>query len=66
MDIRAILANQSGPAVLVDGLDRNGHPTDDLAQVVSGSVLIPQTDGTTPLVPLLRLVELGAPVSIRA
>lgn len=65
MDIRAILRNQSGAAVLVDGSDADGRPTDDLAAVVDGTLWIPQRDGSTAHVPLRRMVELGAPVSIR-
>lgn len=65
MDIRAILRNQSGSALLVDGTDADGRPTDDLAEVVDGVLWIPQKDGSTAHVPLRRMVELGAPVSIR-
>jgi hypothetical protein len=65
MDIRAILANQSGPAVLAEGTDADGRPTDDLSEVVDGGLLVPQSDGTTAYVPLRRMVELGVTVSIR-
>lgn len=65
MDIRAILRNQAGPAVLVEGTDAAGRPTDDLSLVADGALLIPQTDGSTAHVPLRRLIALGAPVSIR-
>jgi hypothetical protein len=65
MDIRAILAQQSGPAVLVDGTDADGLPTEDLSRVVDGVLWVPQKDGSTAHVPLRRLVALGAPVSIR-
>jgi hypothetical protein len=65
MDIRAILLNQSGPAVLVDGSDADGRPTDDLALTVDGTLWVPQRDGSTAPLDFRRLVALGAPVSIR-
>lgn len=65
MDIRAILANQAGPAVLGAAFDADGQPTDDLTRVASGEVLIPQVDGSVERVDFARLVRHGAPVSIR-
>lgn len=65
MDIRAILRNQSGPAVLGDAFDAAGNPTDDITRAVSGDLLIPQRDGSAVAVDFATMVRLGAPVSIR-